>query len=336
MGVTKGVLSTDIPADKVTVKGNGESELTLESHSLPFLNDLLARVSYRSTVYHVDTGDLVTFSFENHKALFPVVIKQPELPVLYDIGTDINSQVTIATKTFLRYDALKVLLSSIRRFYSTITVIIADDSFEPKKIVGEHIQHYIMPPAQGWFAGRNLAVSQATTKYFLWVDDDFQFTENTKIEKLVEVMEAVPELDVVGGSVQGNQFYFSLEYDQGEENEGGCLYRKSNGKYHTLPGYPQCSLVSGVVNFFLARTDAVQRVRFDPQLQRVAHSEFFMDGLGSLMVATCNDVSVGHQPKTGKNNPASYAKFRSPSKNDTEFKFQLHFFKNNLKCILFG
>lgn len=40
------------------MSGNGESELTLESHSLPFLNDLLARVSYRSTVYHVDTGDL--------------------------------------------------------------------------------------------------------------------------------------------------------------------------------------------------------------------------------------------------------------------------------------
>lgn len=50
---------------------------------------------------------------------------------------------------------------------------------------------------QGWFAGRNLAVSQVTTKYFLWVDDDFVFTENTKIEKMVEVMEAVPELDVV-------------------------------------------------------------------------------------------------------------------------------------------
>lgn len=50
---------------------------------------------------------------------------------------------------------------------------------------------------QGWFAGRNLAVSQVTTKYFLWLDDDFEFTENTKIEKLVEVMEAVPELDVV-------------------------------------------------------------------------------------------------------------------------------------------
>lgn len=54
--------------------------------------------------------------------------------------------------------------------------------------------------------------------------------------------------------------------------EGGCLYRKSNAKFHSLPGYPQCSLASGVVNFFLARTDAVQRVGFDPKLQRVAHS----------------------------------------------------------------
>uniref|UniRef100_A0A4W6BNF5 Glycosyltransferase 2-like domain-containing protein n=1 Tax=Lates calcarifer TaxID=8187 RepID=A0A4W6BNF5_LATCA len=248
-----------------------------------------------------------------------------------------RSHVTIITKTFLRYTELKVLLNSIRQFYSNIEVIIADDSFEPEHITGEHIRHYIMPPAQGWFAGRNLAVSQVTTKYFLWVDDDFVFTENTKIEKMVEVMEAVPELDVVGGSVQGNQFYFSILYEQGEEMEGGCLYRKSKGKFHSLPGYPECYLASGVVNFFLARTDAVQRVGFDPKLQRVAHSEFFMDGLGSLMVATCGQVSIGHQPKTGKNpDAARYAKFRASSRSDNTFKLLLHFFKNHLKCIRYG
>lgn len=72
--------------------------------------------------------------------------------------------------------------------------------------------------------------------------------------------------------MQGNRFYFSLEYDEGEETEGGCLYRKSNGRFHALPGYPQCILVSGVVNFFLARTDSIQKSRFDPLLKRVAHS----------------------------------------------------------------
>lgn len=52
---------------------------------------------------------------------------------------------------------------------------------------------------QGWFAGRNLAVSQVTTKYVLWVDDDFIFTANTKLEKLVDVLESTT-LDLVWDS----------------------------------------------------------------------------------------------------------------------------------------
>uniref|UniRef100_A0A8C6UUN8 Glycosyltransferase 2-like domain-containing protein n=1 Tax=Neogobius melanostomus TaxID=47308 RepID=A0A8C6UUN8_9GOBI len=315
-------------------KGEGEAKLTLTSSSLESLNAVLATISYTSTIYHVHTADLVSFCFENHEAMFPIVIRQPQLPVMFNMGTDINSQVTITIKTFVRYNNLKVLLSSIRSFYPDMKVIIADDSFKPEKITGENIQQYFMPPAQGWFPGRNLAVSQVTTKYFLWLDDDFLFTKDTKIEKLLEVMEAHPELDVVGGSVQGNRFYFSIEYDEGEETEGGCLYRKSRGRFNALPDYPQCFLVSGVVNFFLARTDSVQKSRFDPLLQRVAHSEWFMDGLGSLMVASCGGVSIQHQHKTNTN---LYNKYRKPPGNsDQIFKYQLHFFKNHLKCIKFG
>ncbi|KAL3987648.1 hypothetical protein ACER0C_014763 [Sarotherodon galilaeus] len=329
--VSNGVLTTDTLVAEPTVQGSGGKKMIIESSSLLVLNDLLAKVSYTSTIYHINTGDLVTFQFENYEAVFPITIQQPHVPVLYDMGTDISSQVTIITKTFLRYKQLGVLLDSIRKFYSDIKVIIADDSLEPQSVTGENIEHYIMPPAQGWFAGRNLAVSQVTTKYFLWVDDDFLFSEKTKIEKLVEVMEANPELDVVGGSVQGNRFYFSIVYEEGDENEGGCLHRKSGGKFHPLPSYPKCHLANGVVNFFLARTDA--RVRFDPKLQRVAHSEFFMDGLGSLMVASCGDVIINHQAKTAENRNPTYNKFRYPRRNEREFKLQLHFYKNHLKCI---
>lgn len=333
LSVSKGILTTETPAEGATVKGAGETELILESSSLEILNDLLAQVSYTSTMYHINTGDLATFQFEEHKAVFPIAIKQPQLPVLYDMGTDINSQVTITMKTFLRYNKVNVLVDSIRKFYRNITVIIADDSLKPQKITGENIQHYIMPPAQGWFAGRNLAVSQVATKYFLWVDDDFRFTEDTKIEKLVEVMEANPELDMVGGSVGQGQFQFSIEYEEGDEMEGGCLNRRSRGRFHPLPGYPQCSLASGVVNFFLARTDSALKVGFDPKLLRVAHSEFFMDGLGSLLVATCRGVSIQHQ--RGKYNPG-YMHFRHPGRKDETYKRQLHFFKNHLKCIRYG
>jgi len=76
--------------------------------------------------------------------------------------------------------------------------------------------------------------------------------------------------------VSGNQFYFSIAYEEGDGVTGGCLHRKSNRMFHSLPNYPHCYMVNGVVNFFLARTDAVQRVGFDPKLKRVAHSGMHM------------------------------------------------------------
>ncbi|XP_041639695.1 beta-1,4 N-acetylgalactosaminyltransferase 2-like isoform X2 [Cheilinus undulatus] len=283
-----------------------------------------------------DVDVLVTLSYEHHKVVFPVTIKLPKVPVMFDMGKDINSQVTIVTKTFIRYYNLRMLIKSIREFYPNITIIIADDSFEPQRVTEDNILQYIMPPGQGWFAGRNLAISQVMTKYFLWVDDDYEFTEKTTIEKMVEVMEANPELDVLGGSVKGNRFFFSVIYEEGNEIEGGCLYRKSGGRFQHLPGFPGCYLVSGVVNFFMARTDSLQKTGFDPRLRRVAHSEYFIDGAGSLMVASCGDVIVGHQTNKSKEDAARYARYRNPGRDDWMFKDRLLFFKNNLKCMRWG
>lgn len=39
-------------------------------------------------------------------------------------------------------------------------------------------------------------MSQVVTKYVLWVDDDFIFTENTKLEKMVDILEKTT-LDLV-------------------------------------------------------------------------------------------------------------------------------------------
>lgn len=63
------------------------------------------------------------------------------------VSTDYNvsALVTIATKTFLRYDKLQDLIDSVRRYYPAVTIVIADDSENPKAISGRYIEHYIMP-----------------------------------------------------------------------------------------------------------------------------------------------------------------------------------------------
>ncbi|XP_072828628.1 beta-1,4 N-acetylgalactosaminyltransferase 1 isoform X4 [Vicugna pacos] len=183
----------------VTLTGEGQPDLTLASPGLDQLNRQLQLVTYSSRSYQANTADTVRFSTEGYEAAFTIRIRHPPNPRLYPPGSlpqgaqyNISALVTIATKTFLRYNRLRALIASIRRFYPTVTVVIADDSDKPESISGPHIEHYLMPFGKGWFAGRNLAVSQVTTKYVLWVDDDFIFTARTRLERLVDVLERTP------------------------------------------------------------------------------------------------------------------------------------------------
>uniref|UniRef100_A0A8C9AEC3 Beta-1,4 N-acetylgalactosaminyltransferase n=1 Tax=Prolemur simus TaxID=1328070 RepID=A0A8C9AEC3_PROSS len=335
----------------VTLTGEGQPDLTLVSPGLDQLNRQLQLVIYSSRSYQANTADTVRFSTEGHEAAFTIRIRHPPNPRLYPPGSlpqgaqyNISALVTIATKTFLRYDRLRTLIASIRRFYPTVTVVIADDSDKPERISGPHVEHYLMPFGKGWFAGRNLAVSQVTTKYVLWVDDDFVFTARTRLERLVDVLERTP-LDLVGGAVReisgfATTYRQLLSVEPGAPGLGNCL-RQRRGFHHELVGFPGCVVTDGVVNFFLARTDKVREVGFDPRLSRVAHLEFFLDGLGSLRVGSCSDVVVDHASKlklpwTSRDAGAeTYARYRYPGSLDESqmAKHRLLFFKHRLQCM---
>ncbi|XP_073463931.1 beta-1,4 N-acetylgalactosaminyltransferase 2-like isoform X3 [Aquarana catesbeiana] len=321
----------------VQINGRGEKHLDIITDDIRVLNLILANTTYTSTLYSIDSLDIVTFSMDRYLAHIPVSIRQPPIVHLHDPGRDgnISSLVTITTKTFLRYDKLRELIKSIRLYYPNIKVIVADDNEKPEKIEDPNVEQYIMPFAKGWFAGRNLAVSQVTTKYFLWVDDDFLFTENTKIEKLVDVLEGT-DLDMVGGSVAGSHFSFKLIWEEGDD-EGDCLHWQGGG-YHPIEGFPNCVLTGGVVNFFLAHTERVLGVGFDPKLYRVAHTEFFIDGLGRLRVGSCSHVTVGHQKKEKPKDEnllkqsQKYDSFRQNTAQQRRTKLALLYFKNWLSC----
>lgn len=80
---------------------------------------------------------------------------------------------TFIIHTFKRPDCLSRLLESIKEYYPNTPVIVYDDSEFDRGL--------------SW--GRNHLVSQVKTKYFLLLDDDFVFTNETKIERLVEKAE---------------------------------------------------------------------------------------------------------------------------------------------------
>ncbi|NXY26722.1 B4GN1 acetylgalactosaminyltransferase, partial [Atrichornis clamosus] len=276
-----GTLAVAAEVEGVALRGEGQPHLSLAAAHLDHLNRQLQFVTYTNTQFHPDTADIVQFSTDGHSAAFAIRIRHPPTPRLAGAqrpppvppGYNISALVTVATKTFLRYDKLRGLIASIRRFYPSVTIVVADDSQRPEPLSGPHLEHYLMPFGKGWFAGRNLAVSQVTTKYVLWVDDDFIFTPRTRLEKLVDVLERT-SLDLVGGAVREITGY-TTTYRQRLSVRGGgaggdCL-RTRPGFHHRLAGFPACVVTDGVVNFFLARTDKVRQVGFDPRLRRVAH-----------------------------------------------------------------
>ncbi|XP_061544704.1 beta-1,4 N-acetylgalactosaminyltransferase 1 [Phycodurus eques] len=347
---TLGTLNVAAEVDGVKIQGDGEMCMTLSSTLLTKLNRQLQFVTYTNTLFHPNTADTVRFETEGHQTHFIIKIRHSVTPKLYNTGTEgehnISALVTIATKTFLRYDKLQNLIDSVRKYYPTVTIVIADDSQNPQSISGPYIEHYIMPFGKGWFAGRNLAISQVTTKYVLWVDDDFIFTSKTKVEKLVDVLERTT-LDLVGGAVREATGYTTtyrqtISTEPGEE-DGDCLHLR-RGFHHVIQGFPNCVVTDGVVNFFLARTDKVQQVGFDPRLNRVAHLEFFIDGLGSVHVGSCDDVIVSHASKikfpwaSQSESDKAYAKFRYPpaSSDASQSKLGLLFFKNRFQCLTRG
>ena len=74
----------------------------------------------------------------------------------------------------------------------------------------------------------------------------------------------------VGGSVTGNTFQRRLHIFP--ETEGGFCVKRLGGSYHKVPGFPRCVITDLVVNFFMAKTERVRAVGFDPRLSRIAHT----------------------------------------------------------------
>lgn len=73
----------------------------------------------------------------------------------------------------------------------------------------------------------------------------------------------------------------------------------------------------------------------------VCFAEFFIDGLGSLHVGSCDDVIINHATKirlpwvSQSESDKTYAKFRYPpaSSDATHTKNGLLYFKNRFQCL---
>jgi len=199
--------------------------------------------------------------------------------------------ITFIIKTFKRPDCVRALVDSIKKYYPNYEILICNDDNEKLEIDGATVINTDYDI--GLSAGRNLLVDNVKTKYLVLLDDDFLFTDETKIELLQEHLES-NDLDMVGGSVR--------------QLDGSLL--KYDGIYH----YENNRLVMGdgegkydfILNFFIAKTDVLKKYRWDEELKLAEHTAFFFQHRGKLKIGLRHDVVIKHmQARTPE-----YSKYR--------------------------
>ena len=208
-------------------------------------------------------------------------------------------QTTFIIKTFERPKKLFALLNSIEKFYPEVPVIIIDDSKKPiKKEWLPHIQYVYTEYDIGLSEGRNRAVKLVKTKYFVLLDDDLEFTEQTQIEIFVTLLKKY-NFDLIGGK------YCDFGYNDPISAGFFQVYRKvlyiSVYKYPS--DVPDLVPVDVTQNFFLAKTDVIRKNLWDSELKIGEHESFFFNlKKYNVKVGCVPYVSINHWPDHGRKN----------------------------------
>lgn len=207
---------------------------------------------------------------------------------------DVETNCTAIIKAFERPDKLIDLVGSIRRAYPALKIIIVDDSKNPMSFEWDsHTEYHHVAYDIGLAAGRNIAVSYVQTPYTLLLDDDFLFTEHTKIENFLRILEE-ENFDIVGGDVidhgkQKRLFRGDYKVADNKLHLRYKLGRKIKGQY------PRFDFI---VNFFLAKTDTLVKYPWDNDLKIREHEVFFWRlRQAKVRVTYTNTVSVFHFPE---------------------------------------
>lgn len=175
---------------------------------------------------------------------------------------------TAVVKTFERPAVLARLLESIRRRYPSLHVIVVDDSLHPVPVEG--VEYITLPYDSGVSLGRSVGLQHVQTPYALILDDDFILYRHTQLHTALHIMEQHSRIDILGGSVVNLPFFYVSDYSKFSKVLIAAKHGLE-GDYH-IGGLP---IYVKVPNFFIARTERLRLVDWDPALKRLDHAVFF-------------------------------------------------------------
>jgi glycosyltransferase involved in cell wall biosynthesis len=199
----------------------------------------------------------------------------------------LDDQLTVLVKTFERPAVLRRLVSSIRRGYPSLPIIVVDDSRAPTKL--PDVETIVLPYDSGVSAGRQAGLDHVRTPFVVVLDDDFVFLRTTALAPAVARLHKNPSIDILGGQL------IDLPILRFREPPLGQIFTT-----RATPLVPIGSTIDGllvcdkVANFYVARTERLRLVGWDAALRRIDHADFFTRALGVLVSVFDRELRALH------------------------------------------
>lgn len=232
---------------------------------------------------------------------------------------------------FLREPYLYKCLESLREQYPDIKIIVGENGVYSKekedKIKSYGADYEVVHWDAGICIARNQLLKKVKTDYVLIGDDDFFYTEESKVDKMLEFLKNNKKYSLVGGRVREEgkirnyQGYFEF---MGETLVYESL--KMEDFRHDIINFKECDIT---FNYFVARTKDLKEVGWDENFKvSYEHSMFFLDlKRANKKVVFSPDPIVVHKPEVqGIMDIEEYGKYRKRTLDKGRF-----FERNNIK-----
>ena len=223
----------------------------------------------------------------------------------------VEENVTFIYKSFNRQRKAKHLYRSIRTFFPNARIVIADDSAVPLEIPGAEIIH--MPFNSGLSKGLIAALEKVETPYMVRLDDDMLMVPQTHFEQLLRFLQQHEEVDLAAVTCEKPTKKSAaryLHFDMGKP----MRIRVGTKIEH-------CIVSAKVPNCFIARTDSIRKVGYDPNIRMIDHHEFFFRAAGQIVsvIDPTSYIFHCHNPFDWK-----YRHYRSDINGDSIYIWKKH------------
>jgi GT2 family glycosyltransferase len=237
-------------------------------------------------------------------------------------------KLTALIVTFLRDGYLCYCVKTLKTAFPDVDLMVGDNGY-PSEEKARYIadKRGIYMPLEfdcGICRARNSLVGKITTPYTLIGDDDFAYSEEAKLNEMVEFLDNHPEFDLVGGRIRENGAVKNYQgfLDIGE-NYLKIIPLDLEGRFENDGiDYIECDLT---FNFFVARTEVLKEVRWDENIKvAYEHSDYFISlkKAGKRVVFSPAPI-VEHKPEICAVVEPKYTEYRS-RQSDKEYYFKKH------------